>query len=88
MPWCEPCSRYFAPSAMTTDGRCPVCSNPIDVVGKSLTEDASRAAATGHAPTLSELSKMSGEKAPWHFKLLMAMLIAYLGWRLIAPFVD
>lgn len=31
---------------------------------------------------------MGGEKAPWHFKLLMAMLVVYLGWRLISPFVD
>lgn len=35
-----------------------------------------------------ELKKMSGERAPWHFKLLMALLVAYLGWRIIAPFVD
>jgi len=31
---------------------------------------------------------MSGEKTPWHFKLLMTMLVLYLGWRIIAPFVD
>jgi len=37
---------------------------------------------------LRELSKMSGDKAPWHFKLLMALLIAYLGWRIVAVFVD
>ena len=35
-----------------------------------------------------DLSEMSGERAPWHFKLLMAALVAYLGWRIIAPFVD
>jgi hypothetical protein len=40
------------------------------------------------APTLRELSKLSGEKTPWHFKLLMTMLVLYLGWRIIAPFVD
>ena len=79
MPWCEPCSRYFAPSAMTADGSCPECGSTIDV---------SRVAHRSDAPSLRELKKMSGERAPWHFKLLMAMLIAYLGWRLIAPFVD
>jgi hypothetical protein len=31
---------------------------------------------------------MSGEKAPWHFKVLMVALVLYLGWRIIAPFVD
>ena len=78
MPWCEPCSRYFAPTALTTEGKCPACNRGIEV---------GRRGGSGQ-PTLSDLSKMSGEKAPWHFKLLMAMLIAYLGWRLIAPFVD
>lgn len=78
MPWCEPCSRYFAPTALTTEGKCPACNRDID---------AGRLGGSGQ-PTLSDLSKMSGERAPWHFKLLMAMLIAYLGWRLIAPFVD
>jgi len=73
---------------MTTDGRCPVCNRPIDVVRTSSPDDGSRAKSTGHAPTLGELSKMSGEKAPWHFKLLMAMLVAYLAWRVIAVFVD
>jgi hypothetical protein len=42
----------------------------------------------GASPSLKQLSNMSGEKAPWHFKLLMAMLVLYLGWRIIAPFVD
>ncbi len=79
MPWCEPCSRYFAPSAATTDGKCPVCGRAVDMpIARSSTEP----------PTLRELKRMSGEKAPWHFKLLMALLAAYLVWRIVAPFVD
>lgn len=27
------------------------------------------------------------EKAPWHFKLLVVALIAYLGWRVIELFI-
>ncbi|MFM7898244.1 MAG: hypothetical protein ACKO97_04675 [Actinomycetota bacterium] len=50
--------------------------------------DRGRLATSSDAPTLRELSKMSGDKAPWHFKLLMALLIAYLGWRIVAVFVD
>ncbi|MFM7893297.1 MAG: hypothetical protein ACKOE7_14810 [Actinomycetota bacterium] len=79
MPWCEPCSRYFAPSALTPGGQCPVCGDDID---------RGRLATSSDAPTLRELSKMSGDKAPWHFKLLMVLLIAYLGWRIVAVFVD
>ena len=25
MPWCEECAKYFAPSAMTDEGKCPKC---------------------------------------------------------------
>ena len=79
MPWCEPCSRYFAPSALTTQGKCPKCGREIEPPLLQRGED---------APSLRQLSKMSGEKAPWHFKLLMTMLVLYLGWRIVAPFVD
>jgi PHP family Zn ribbon phosphoesterase len=79
MPWCEPCSRYFAPSALTRAGKCPSCGKAIDV---SLRNSQTRLS------SLRELSKASGEKAPWHFRLLMTMLVLYLAWRLIAPFVD
>jgi len=88
MPWCEPCSRYFAPSAMTPEGNCPSCGRAIDTANTGASSRAGGALRPSDAPTLSELSKMSGEKAPWHFKLLMAMLVVYLGWRIIAPFVD
>lgn len=78
MPWCEPCSRYFAPSAVSAQGRCPVCERAIEMPNR----------ATSDAPSLRELQRLSGEKAPWHFKLLMFTLVLYLGWRIIAPFVD
>lgn len=78
MPWCEPCSRYFAPSAVSVQGRCPVCERAIEMPIR----------ATSDAPSLRELQRLSGEKAPWHFKLRMFTLVLYLGWRIIAPFVD
>jgi hypothetical protein len=33
MPWCEDCARYWAPAAMTPDGRCPTCGRELDVPG-------------------------------------------------------
>lgn len=30
--------------------------------------------------------RLEDEKAPWHFKLLVVALVAYLGWRLIDLF--
>jgi hypothetical protein len=35
-----------------------------------------------------DLAHATDQRAPWHFKLLMFLLVAYLGWRIIAPFVD
>lgn len=80
MPWCEPCARYFAPSAMTVDGRCPECSSEMETPNVS-----------GHiTPDTLDLKKLAGldnEKAPWHFKLLMVLLGLYLGWRVVDLFV-
>jgi hypothetical protein len=30
MPWCEECSKYWAPSTMTADGRCPTCGRELE----------------------------------------------------------
>ena len=30
MPWCEDCSKYWAPSAMTPEGRCPTCGRDLE----------------------------------------------------------
>ena len=81
MPWCEPCARYFTPSGVDDDGRCPVCSTKVethDVHGR----------VTAKTLDLKALASEGDEdvRAPWHFKLLVAMLIAYLGWRVIDLF--
>jgi len=73
---------------MTPEGNCPSCGRAIDTASTGASSRAGGALRPRDAPTLSQLSKMSGEKAPWHFKLLMAMLVAYLVWRIVAPFVD
>jgi hypothetical protein len=30
MPWCEDCSKYWAPSAMTPEGGCPTCGRDLE----------------------------------------------------------
>jgi hypothetical protein len=65
---------------MSTDGQCPQC-------GRSL--DSSRMAARVSADNL-DLKKMAGmedEKLPWHFKLLVFLLVMYLGWRVVDLFL-
>lgn len=73
MPWCEQCSKYLAPSALNADGTCPSCQRVVEPVSAS---------------TLN-LKQIAGDDTgvPWHFTLLVVLLVAYLGWRLIALFL-
>ena len=32
MPWCEECSKYLAPTALTEAGECPACGRPVGEV--------------------------------------------------------
>lgn len=84
MPFCEDCAKYWAPSAMREDGSCPTC-------GRSLEQAPVAHSAAGVAPGSIDgksLRELAGKdaKAPWHFKLLVVALIAYLGWRLVSLF--
>jgi hypothetical protein len=36
-----------------------------------------------HVESQAELPADVDEKAPWHFKLLVVAVVAYLGWRLV-----
>ena len=29
MPWCETCSKYYTPTALTEEGTCPTCGHPV-----------------------------------------------------------
>lgn len=80
MPWCEPCAHYFAPSALTTDGECPQC-------GRTLSDQAQLARVSADNLDLKRLAGVEDEKLPWHFKLLVFLLLAYLGWRVLDLFV-
>ena len=83
MPWCDACSRYLAPTGLDAAGRCPACGG--DVGASSPNEKASV------APTRVDLRELAGEEAPgplpWHFKLMLVMLLGYLGWRVVQIFV-
>ena len=74
MPWCEQCAKYLAPSAMTSDGACPTCGRTTQ--GSTLTDAAD-----------DRTAEAVDESTPWHFKLLVAALIVYLGWRVVDIFV-
>ena len=77
MPWCDDCSKYWAPSAMHADGTCPTC-------GRRLAAPGSVAAPDGADSSQVSLRELAGEKkAPWHFKLLLVLVVAYLAWRIV-----
>ena len=83
MPWCEPCAKYFAPTALTTAGDCPSCGTraiSADIHGRVTSKNLDlRALAASGEP--------GSEKVPWHFKLLVVCLVIYLGWRIVSLFI-
>ena len=85
MPWCEDCARYHTPSAMNDDGTCPTCGRVVEPPTKASTVTAKnldlRKLAAGPD------GDPSDAKAPWHFKLLMVLLVLYLGWRVVDLFL-
>jgi hypothetical protein len=83
MPWCEDCAKYHAPSAMNDDGTCPSCGRLLPekhgapITAKNL--DLKQLAA-------GEDGDVEAEKTPWHFRLMLVLLAAYLGWRFLQLF--
>ena len=80
MPWCEPCARYFTPSAMQSDGACPQCGEKVETASIS-------GKVTPENLDLKKLAGVEDEKLPWHFTLLVVLLVLYLGWRVLDLFV-
>ena len=79
MPWCEECAKYWTPSAMNEDGTCPSCGRVVEAQK-----------ATPKNLDIKKLAACDDEeqaKAPWHFKLLMVLLVLYLGWRVVDLFL-
>jgi hypothetical protein len=72
MPWCDDCAKFWNPASMGEEGTCPTC-------GRVLTRP---------APVTAEnldLRQLAGEdaKTPWHFKLLIVLVVLYLVWRIV-----
>ncbi len=67
MPWCDSCSQYHAPTALDGEA-CPQC-------GETVTSAPDR---QGDGE-----ERIVGESAPWHFWVVVALLIAYIVWRII-----
>jgi hypothetical protein len=87
MPWCETCAKFLTPTSMSTAGDCPTCGRHVADPGPSSSgTDPASLTPTVVDPRTVDVRALAGEedaKAPWHFKLLIAALVIYLGWRII-----
>ncbi|CAN5816781.1 hypothetical protein BH24ACT3_BH24ACT3_06270 [soil metagenome] len=68
MPWCEECSRFYNPNSVESDATCPRCGRPL---ARASREGGAEADPVGDQPV----------RAPWHFWVLVAAVVTYLGWR-------
>jgi hypothetical protein len=66
MPWCDECERFLTPNALRPDGRCPDCGIQVAEPSEAV---------------VSEAEAEEEYRAPWHFKLMIVAVVAYLGWR-------
>ena len=73
MPWCDDCSKYWAPSSMNDDGTCPRCGTDLEPPALAEPRDGD----TG-----------VDEKAPWHFKVMVVALVVYLVYRFGTMFLG
>ncbi len=88
MPWCEPCARYWAPSAMRADGACPSCGAvPAQAEASGRPRRGTITGDTLDLRSLARSGEPGSERVPGHFTLLMVLLVAYLGWRVVDLFV-
>ncbi len=71
MPWCDDCGRFLNPNSVRVDGSCPGCGARLaEPAGPQTDEQASEQASEVPA-------------VPWHFWMLLAAVIGYLGWRAV-----
>jgi hypothetical protein len=81
VPWCEQCAKFWNPSSMTAEGACPTCGRRLE----RPTAPADPPAAERVTDKNLDLRELAGDdaKAPWHFKVLMVLVVLYLAWRII-----
>ena len=74
MPWCSECDRFYTQSTLNGDGTCPEGHQAADPPTPPPTPEVEVEA---------EEIEDDGRGAPWHFWLMVVVLVIYLGWRLV-----
>jgi hypothetical protein len=75
---------------MREDGTCPTCGRSLEAPASPSTSTTPSTPITAKNLDLRKLAAGGAdesESAPWHFKLLMVLLVLYLGWRLVDLFL-
>ena len=67
---------------MLSDGSCPKCLKPI----ADVTINGQLTAKTLNLKKLAQSATDDDVSVPWHFKLLVGLLIMYLSWRVVDLF--
>jgi hypothetical protein len=83
MPWCDDCAKFWNPASMPPDGTCPSCHR---VLSESRgTSPVAARAPVAENPYKIDVKALAGDsaKTPWHFKLLVVAIVAYLVWRVV-----
>lgn len=75
MPWCDDCSKYWAPNSLEANGVCPTCKRVLATKG-ALRMEARSLGIPGPGEKEGE-----APKAPWHFKVMVGAVTLYLLWR-------
>src|SRR3954447_22793035 len=90
MPWCDDCAKFWNPASMPHDGTCPTCHRVLvdvreDQAHTPVAAKTSPPADLAEDPYDIDVKALAGEagKTPWHFKLLVVAIIAYLLWRVV-----
>jgi len=98
MPWCHTCSKYWTPAAMRSDGSCPTCGAVLVIGGAGEQRDpddpgvegdriADVAEADDDVEAADDDAVAAGDHddggVPWHFKLLIVLLVIYLVYRFV-----
>ncbi len=83
MPWCDECAKFWSPNSLPASGACPRCGRVL--TGRPATSTSASPAAGSGADSPGDGTAEDEEeyRAPWHFKLMIALAAVYLTWRFI-----
>ena len=81
--FCESCNKWREPNALMPDGTCPRCGTQLDAHAEAAAASTAALAAVESGEGEDASAEAQAAKIPWHFWLMVAATVIYLGWRVI-----